>query len=147
MKGQESLDKRLLRLRTEAGLSQEALAFRAWDAGRKISAGAIGQFERGITRPTPETIEALAGALGVEPEVFAEYRLAQMRRLFDEREVGLELAVRNLGALAALLEQAPAPPGELGRRMKAAMPSKSDPGESQTQGAARQRSREGKRRQ
>lgn len=39
---------------------------------------------------------ALARALEVLPSVFAEYRLARARGLFDENEIGLEQAIENL---------------------------------------------------
>ena len=92
-------------LRQERGLSQEDLAFRMRDQGAGATSGAVGQIERGVIRPKRETIEALAAALGVEPERFAEYRLAAARRLFDEREVGLEEALSNLRQLEESLER------------------------------------------
>ncbi len=39
---------------------------------------------------------ALARALEVLPSEFAEYRLAKARGLFDENEVGLDQAIKNL---------------------------------------------------
>lgn len=45
---------------------------------------------------TPVLIEAVADVLDVEPNEFPEYRLARMRRALDEREVGLQSAVRML---------------------------------------------------
>jgi hypothetical protein len=45
-----------------------------------------------------ETAETVARALGEDPSVFAEYRLAVHRRRFDPRSVGLARALRNLEA-------------------------------------------------
>ncbi len=55
----------LKRLRTEAGLSQEELAFRAGLDRTYISA-----LERGLYSASIVTIERLAKALGVEPTEF-----------------------------------------------------------------------------
>jgi hypothetical protein len=61
------------------------------------------------TRPvTAHVIEDVAQAAGVEPDYFAEYRLAQAVRDFDVSEVGWEAAMENL-ALWADAHVAPAP--------------------------------------
>jgi transcriptional regulator with XRE-family HTH domain len=44
----------------------------------------------------PKIIEAVADALRVDPETFAEYRLWQLRRTFDPADVGTEAALENL---------------------------------------------------
>jgi len=54
------LGERLRQLRTAAGLTQSELA------GDRFSKEYVSQIERGKTRPTPETIEWLAGRLGVD---------------------------------------------------------------------------------
>ena len=46
----------------------------------------------------PKIIEAVASALGVEPESFWEYQLWAVQRSFDPREVGEEQAFANLQA-------------------------------------------------
>jgi hypothetical protein len=46
--------------------------------------------------PAPKLIDAVCDALSVEPSTFIEYRLTQVQTRFDPREVGFELAVRNL---------------------------------------------------
>jgi transcriptional regulator with XRE-family HTH domain len=85
------------RLRIKRGWSQETLAFEVRRRSAvSPTAGAIGQIERGVTRPRPETIEGIAQALEVAPADFPEYRLAAVRRLFDERAAGLEQAIANL---------------------------------------------------
>lgn len=109
-------------LRQEKGKSLEDLAFATREHGGKLTFSYVGQVERGTQYPTPATIALLAKALGVAPEEFIAYRLARARRLFDEREVGLEEAARNLAALEAAvgdeLEQllAEAAPGGKARR-------------------------------
>lgn len=143
----EPLPALLKRLREARGLSQEALAFRVYDAGEKMTAGAIGQFERGVTRPLPSTVEKLAIALEVDPSVFPEYRLAVARRQLDEREVGLDEALRNLAALQPGVGEAvdgepapPAPPERLRRELEDAPPSRRSP-DRQANGAAAKRRR------
>src|SRR6266508_4426370 len=54
------LGERLRHLRVNAGLTQTDLA------GERFSKEYISQIERGKTRPTPETVEWLAGRLGVD---------------------------------------------------------------------------------
>jgi hypothetical protein len=45
---------------------------------------------------TPKIIEAVAKTLAVDSELFAEYRLWQVRRRFDPVAVGLDAALENL---------------------------------------------------
>jgi hypothetical protein len=52
----------------------------------------------GERTPGLSLIEIVAEALAIEPEFFAEYRLAQAQRSFDPSEVGFERAVENLRA-------------------------------------------------
>src|SRR5439155_941904 len=81
---------RIRRLRTERGWSQETLAYEVRRRHTSSpTAGAIGQFERGVTRPTAQTIAGLATALGVGPPDFPEYRLALARRALDEAALGV----------------------------------------------------------
>jgi hypothetical protein len=54
---------------------------------------------KAVTRerdPSPKIMEACASALGLDPTIFWEYRLAQVRRGFDLREVGEDEAFANL---------------------------------------------------
>ena len=44
----------------------------------------------------PKIIEAVAAELDVEPELFAEYRLWQLRSTFDPGVVGAPAAIKNL---------------------------------------------------
>lgn len=54
---------------------------------------------KAITRerdPSLKVMEACAEALGIAPDTFWEYRLAQVQRMFDPREVGEDEAYANL---------------------------------------------------
>src|ERR671914_2045401 len=59
------LGERLRTLRINAGLTQTDLA------GDRFSKEYVSQIERGKTRPTQETVEWLAGRLGVDPGFLA----------------------------------------------------------------------------
>lgn len=50
----------------------------------------------GERAPSVKIMEACAAALGLEPTIFWEYQLAQVRRSFDVRAVGAEEAFENL---------------------------------------------------
>ena len=54
---------------------------------------------KAVTRerePSVKIMESCASVLGVEPTIFWEYQLAQVRRGFDLREVGEDEAFDNL---------------------------------------------------
>ena len=59
----------------------------------------INALVHGELRPTMPAMEAVAKALHVRPEHFAEYRLAEARRRLDPEEVGVESALRYLAKL------------------------------------------------
>lgn len=87
-------------LRAQRGWSREALSHRAFQADEEgTSVAQITAIERGARYPSAKTIAALAAALEIPPETFAEYRLAKAREQLDERVVGLEQAVENLSRL------------------------------------------------
>jgi len=75
------------RLMNESGLTYRALAEKT-----KLSAGYLNHLVHG-NRPVPsnDVVETLAGALGVEPEHFREYRL---RVITDKLEAMPELIDR-----------------------------------------------------
>lgn len=55
-------------LRLDAGLTLRALASRCAERGQPVHATTLSQLERGkVKRPTPETLYAIAGGLGVRP--------------------------------------------------------------------------------
>lgn len=74
----------------------------------------IGLLLRSEMRPTMHAMETIAGALGVAPETFAEYRLGQVRLRLDPDVVGLAAALKELARLtgpAADAEPEPHVPG------------------------------------
>jgi len=91
------LGERLRQLRTAAGLTQTDLA------GDRFSKEYVSQIERGKTRPTPETIEWLAGQFGVDAGFLANGVSADERGRVDAalaRADALLEARRNDEALA-----------------------------------------------
>jgi transcriptional regulator with XRE-family HTH domain len=89
-----------LRVRMQAcGLSYRALAdaTRAID-GKGMTHAHINMLANGRDRPSMRAMELLAKACEVQPEYFAEYRLAVAMRELDPTEVGLEQALANLNA-------------------------------------------------
>jgi|GEM_PF-4372787 len=99
----------LLKYREQRKMSQDDLAYAARELAPKMTGGYIGHLERGEKRPSADTIAALARGLDLPAETFTEYRLALIRRLFDEREIGLDQAEANLRAVGdgvqAVLEE------------------------------------------
>lgn len=88
------------KLRAETGLSQEDLAYEARDHGAPstLTGSWISQLKSGKRPLSLDVLIGIAGALGIEPERFAEYRLAIARQQLDEREVGLAQALQALEA-------------------------------------------------
>lgn len=132
-------------LRAKTGLTQDDVAFEARQHGAPstFTGSWISQLRRGSRPLAVDVLQGIAGALGVEPEHFAEYRLARIRQLFDEREIGLKEAIRNLTALESLVadDGLPAPLGELARLLRSASPSSKD----RQRGDSRRQSPRGKR--
>lgn len=60
------------------------------------SPGTISFLLRDEQAPTVRAMEAIARALEVRPEFFAEYRLAMARQGLDPTTVGFKKALRNL---------------------------------------------------
>lgn len=97
------------RLRAERGMSLEDLAFeaRAHAPGGAVSLSLIQKrlAPGSDARPSRELLEAIAAALDVDPNEFAEYRLARAREDLDERVVGLEEALENYDRIITALRQ------------------------------------------
>src|SRR5437868_4854091 len=84
------------------GLSYRGLA----EAIRQIDAQGIthahlNMLANGHDKPSMRAMELIARACSVEPEYFAEYRLAVAMRELDPSVVGLEQALKNLNARLA----------------------------------------------
>jgi transcriptional regulator with XRE-family HTH domain len=63
------------------------------------SHGHIANLASGHERPSRRALELIAHALELEPDYFAEYRLAELRDQLDERRVGFDAAYRRYRAL------------------------------------------------
>jgi transcriptional regulator with XRE-family HTH domain len=74
----------------------------------------INMLANGHDKPSMRAMELIARACEVEPDYFAEYRLAAAMRDLDPAEVGLEQALENLNA-------------RLGSRRRAAAKARSAP--------------------
>jgi len=66
--------------------------------GRGITHAHINMLANGHDKPSIRAMELIAWVCGVEPDYFAEYRLAAAMRELDPAEVGLEQALENLNA-------------------------------------------------
>jgi transcriptional regulator with XRE-family HTH domain len=66
--------------------------------GRGMTHAHINMLANGHDKPSMRAMELIAGACGVEPTYFAQYRLASAMRELDPSEVGLERALENLSA-------------------------------------------------
>ena len=114
--GVRTIGERVRSLRRSAGLSQEELA-----AGR-FSKEYVSQIERGKTRPTPETLEWIAGRLDTDREFLEhgvtradverlEAALAEAERLLASAQY--EDALRVLGEASSRAGASPAPAAAL----------------------------------
>jgi transcriptional regulator with XRE-family HTH domain len=69
--------------------------------GHGLTHAHINMLANGHDRPSQRAMELIAQACEVEPDYFAEYRLAMAMRELDPAEVGLERALANLNARLA----------------------------------------------
>jgi transcriptional regulator with XRE-family HTH domain len=79
---------------TYRGLAEET---RKLD-GKGITHAHINMLANGHDKPSMRAMELIAAACEIEPDYFAEYRLAAAMRELDPAEVGLEQALENLNA-------------------------------------------------
>jgi len=113
----EPFDVVLTRLLAEREMTPHGLSVQLREQTGWGSSIALSKMTRGELVPGPEGIRHIARVLEVDPDVFAEYRLAVAREALDWREVGLEQALASLGEL----DVTPAPAGaELTGRVKRA---------------------------
>ena len=66
--------------------------------GKGITHAHINMLANGHDKPSMRAMELIAAACSVDPDCFAEYRLAAAMRELDPAEVGLEQALENLNA-------------------------------------------------
>lgn len=84
-------------LRKAKGWSRDRLSHEAFNVDPVgTSSQQIASIELGRRPASARTMAALATALGEDPRVFIEYRLALARHILDEQKVGLEQAAKNL---------------------------------------------------
>jgi transcriptional regulator with XRE-family HTH domain len=89
-------------LMAERGLTYRSLAeaTRLLD-GKGMTHAHLNMLANGHDKPSMRAMRLIAEACRVEPEYFAQYRLAAAMRELDPAEVGLEQALRNLSAQMA----------------------------------------------
>jgi transcriptional regulator with XRE-family HTH domain len=86
-------------LMEEGGLSYRGLAEKTRQLdGRGMTHAHINMLANGHDRPSMRAMELIARACDLEPDFFAEYRLAAATRELDPTQVGLEQALENLNA-------------------------------------------------
>src|ERR671923_3082020 len=86
-------------LMKERRLSYRALAEKTRQSdGKGMTHAHINMLANGHDKPSMRAMELIAQACGVDPDYFAEYRLASAMRELDPSEVGLEQALENLNA-------------------------------------------------
>lgn len=95
----EPFGKALRALMEARGLSYRGLAEAIRGIDEKgITHAHLNMLANGHDKPSLRAMELIAQACGVEPEYFAEYRLAVAMRELDPNVVGLERALENLNA-------------------------------------------------
>jgi transcriptional regulator with XRE-family HTH domain len=112
--GQESLGRRVAKLRAELGWTQAQLAQHI-----AVSRVALSHVESGLTVPSERTVTLLAGVFGCEPQDLVaetDYRLAKTERLPLVTARYTEVA-HQLATLSALLELVDRPPPPAGDRL------------------------------
>ena len=90
-------------LMREHGISYRALAAqtRLVDrSGNGLSHSHLVNLAAGRELPSRRALELLASAFELPPDYFAEYRLAELRRQLDERQVGFSIAYRTYQTLS-----------------------------------------------
>jgi transcriptional regulator with XRE-family HTH domain len=98
-------------LMSPRGLTYRGLAETTRDLdGKGITHAHINMLANGHDKPSMRAMELIARACGVEPEHFAEYRLAAAMRDLDPTEVGLEQALANLNVRLGSRRRAAARP-------------------------------------
>jgi transcriptional regulator with XRE-family HTH domain len=86
-------------LMNERGLTYRSLSetTRALD-GKGMTHAHLNMLANGHEKPSLRAMALIAQACEVQPEYFAQYRLAAAMRELDPAEVGLEQALENLNA-------------------------------------------------
>lgn len=69
------------------------------ETGKGINYTYISGLLSGREKPSPRSLELLAGAFDLDPEFFIEYRMGKLRGELDPRVVGFDAAVQRFLAL------------------------------------------------
>jgi transcriptional regulator with XRE-family HTH domain len=86
-------------LMSERALTYRSLADQTRQLdGRGMTHAYLNMLANGHDKPSMRAMALIAQACEIEPEYFAEYRLAAAMRELDPAEVGLERALENLSA-------------------------------------------------
>jgi transcriptional regulator with XRE-family HTH domain len=86
-------------LMSECALSYRSLAVRTRLLdGKGMTHAHINMLANGHDKPSLRAMELIAQACDVQPDYFAQYRLAAAMRELDPERVGLERALENLNA-------------------------------------------------
>lgn len=117
----------LQELMAERGLTFRALAevTRGLD-GKGLTHAYLNQLAKGHDKASLRAMELIAQACEIDPDYFAEYRLAAGMRRLDPDQVGLDCALANLSALMCDRREAAA--RERHRRRRPARPRPSGSG-------------------
>jgi transcriptional regulator with XRE-family HTH domain len=97
------LTETLLALMREHAISYRALAAQTQlvdRGGNGLSHSHLVNLAAGRELPRRRALELLASAFQLPPTYFAEYRLAELRRQLDERQVGFATAYRTYQTLS-----------------------------------------------
>ena len=90
-------------LMRERDISYRALAARTRlldTGGNGLSHSYLVNLAAGRELPSRRALELLSSAFELSPDYFAEYRLAELRRQLDERQVGFASAYRTYQTLS-----------------------------------------------
>lgn len=83
----------------ERGLSGRTLAKLVREHTGSYGYGTIAMILSGHLDPSLEAMEAICGALHLNPEKFSEYRMAKLRRQLSPTRMGYAAALRKLKQL------------------------------------------------
>lgn len=93
------------RLKAASGKSFRALSAELAAEGRRLSDGYLTDLANGVERPAPAAMASIASVFGKDRMYFAEYRLAQVRALFDDGgESGLDGALSAVSLIPSELQ-------------------------------------------
>jgi transcriptional regulator with XRE-family HTH domain len=86
-------------LMSESGATYRSLAEATREIdGKGMTHAHINMLANGHDKPSMRAMQLIAEACGVQPQYFAQYRLATAMRELDPDEVGLAQALENLNA-------------------------------------------------